>query len=268
MSRVLQNPLASIDQLVCTPSNRDHIPEQLEDDLRNFGAELIQSAGILLKLPQVAMATAQVLFQRFFFMASLSEFNIVEIGLGALFLASKVEESVVRLTHLVTVYDHLIRKAQQTSTMPPLDAFSQRAFDLKTMTINAEMHLLKQLGFNVQVQLPYSLMINYLRILGLEDHESVPGRAWNYVNDSLRTIVHVAYSPQVTAVASIWLSCRDEQIKLPIDPGNEWWLLFDVKEIDIMTVAARIKRLYHQPLNRQRLPLTTEQVRQDCRATR
>jgi hypothetical protein len=50
MSRVLQNPLASIDQLTCTPSRRDHIPEQLEDDLRNFGAELIQCAGILLKL--------------------------------------------------------------------------------------------------------------------------------------------------------------------------------------------------------------------------
>ncbi|ORZ16360.1 cyclin-like protein [Absidia repens] len=282
MSRVLQNPLASIDQLTCSPSKRDHIPEELEDDLRNFGAELIQCAGILLKLPQVAMASAQVLFQRFFFMASFKDFNIVEIGMGALFLAAKVEESAIRMTHLVTVYDHLIRRAQHRSTSPPLDAFSQqnksgthqhshfiplyylyifkRAYEFKAMTIAAEMQLLKQLGFNVQVQLPYSLMINYLRILGLEDHESVPSRAWNYVNDSLRTIVHVAYSPEVTAVTSIWLSCRDEQIKLPIDPGNEWWLLFDVKESDIKTVAEQIKKLYYQPLDRQRLPLTTEQV--------
>ncbi|CAO3586245.1 unnamed protein product [Absidia cylindrospora] len=260
MSRVLQNPLASIDQLTCSPFRRDHIPEELEDDLRNFGAELIQCAGILLKLPQVAMASAQVLFQQFFFMASFKDFNIVEIGMGALFLAAKVEESAIRMTYLVTVYDHLIRRAQHCSTLPPLDAFSQRAYDFKAMTITAEMQLLKQLGFNVQVQLPYSLMINYLRILGLEDHESVPSRAWNYVNDSLRTIVHVAYSPQVTAVTSIWLSCRDEQIKLPIDPGNEWWLLFDVKESDIKTVAERIKKLYYQPLDRQRIPLTTEQV--------
>jgi hypothetical protein len=78
----------------------------------------------------------------------------------------------------------------------------------------------------------------------------------------------VAYPPKVTAVASIWLSCRDEQIKLPIEPGNEWWLLFDVKEIDIMTVAVRIKRLYHQALDRQRIPLTIDQVQQECGATR
>ncbi|CAO3644424.1 unnamed protein product [Cunninghamella echinulata] len=102
MSKVLQNPLASIDQLVNTPSRQDGISKQLEDDLRNLGAELIQSAGILLKLPQVAMGTAQVLFQQFFFMASLKDFDIVcyyiEIGLGALFLATKVEESTVQLT--------------------------------------------------------------------------------------------------------------------------------------------------------------------------
>ncbi|KAI8093431.1 cyclin-L1 [Halteromyces radiatus] len=261
MSRVLENPLASLDQLTCTPSQHDNIPEQLEDDLRNFGAELIQSAGILLKLPQVAMATAQVLFQRFFFMASLKNFDIIEIGMGALFLASKVEESTIRMTHLITVYDHLIRLAQKRSTSSPLDAFSQRAYDLKAKTITAEMYILKQLGFNVQVQLPYSLMINYLRILGLEDHESVPTRAWNYLNDSLRTILHVAYTPQVIAVTSIWLSCRDEHIKLPIDPGHEWWLLFDVKENDIKTAAARIRRLYYQPLDRENLPLTIQQVK-------
>lgn len=50
MSKVLQNPLASIDQLINTPSRKHGISKELEDDLRNLGAELIQSAGILLKL--------------------------------------------------------------------------------------------------------------------------------------------------------------------------------------------------------------------------
>ncbi|KAI9302679.1 cyclin-like protein [Cunninghamella echinulata] len=263
MSKVLQNPLASIDQLVNTPSRQHGISKQLEEDLRNLGAELIQSAGILLKLPQVAMGTAQVLFQRFFFMASLKDFDIVEIGLGALFLATKVEESTVRLTHLITVYDHLIRRTQKQSTMPPLDPFSQRAYDLKSMTITAEMQILKRLGFNVQVQLPYSLMINYLRILGLEDDKTIPTLAWNYLNDSLRTIVHVVYPPQVIAVASIWISCRDQQIKLPTEKGNEWWLLFDVNENDVTTVAVLIKQLYLQPIDRSTLPLTINQL-QDC----
>ncbi|CAO3644420.1 unnamed protein product [Cunninghamella echinulata] len=131
------------------------------------------------------------------------------------------------------------------------------------MTITAEMQILKLLGFNVQVQLPYSLMINYLRILGLEDDKTIPTLAWNYLNDSLRTIVHVVYPPQVIAVASIWISCRDQQIKLPTEKGNEWWLLFDVNESDVTTVAILIKQLYLQPINRSTLPLTINQL-QDC----
>lgn len=92
------------------------------------------------------MATAQVLFQRFYYMASLKEFGILvsflrlyrrnkrdrtdvcfgkEIGMGALFLASKVEESFVRLSFVVDVYDYLLRRAKGEPTHPTLDQFSQ-----------------------------------------------------------------------------------------------------------------------------------------------
>lgn len=50
MSVALNNPLASLEQLETTISRRDGISEELEEDLRNLGAELIESAGILLKL--------------------------------------------------------------------------------------------------------------------------------------------------------------------------------------------------------------------------
>jgi hypothetical protein len=133
--------------------------------------------------PQVAMATAQVLFQRFFYMASMKEFGIVEIGMGALFLASKLEECFIRMTHLTTVYDIVIRRLKGQSTKSPLDGFSQKAYNLKNMAIAAEMQILRKLGFIVHVQLPYNLMVNYLRILGLIDEEKLPRRAWNYLND-------------------------------------------------------------------------------------
>ncbi|KAI8065301.1 cyclin-like protein [Gongronella butleri] len=258
--RVLQNPLATLDQLKHTPSRVSGVPASLERDLRNLGAELIQSAGILLKLPQAAMATAQVLFQRFYFMASLTDFDIVEMGLGALFLAAKLEEKSLRMTHLVTVYDHVIRLTRQQATMPPLDPFAHRTYDLRSMAIGAEMQILKQLGFNVQVRLPYSVMINYLRILDLEENDAVATLAWNYVNDSLRTVAHVAYAPEAIAVAAIWLACRKQGIKLPTDAGNEWWLLFDVDRADFTAVGALIMTLYQQPLDRAQLPLTTSEL--------
>jgi hypothetical protein len=45
--------------------------------------------------------------------------------MGALFLASKLEECFVRMTHLITVYDLLIRNMKGQSIKVPLDAFSQ-----------------------------------------------------------------------------------------------------------------------------------------------
>lgn len=44
------HPLASIDQILETPSRRDGIPEELENDLRVVGCQLIQESGVLLKL--------------------------------------------------------------------------------------------------------------------------------------------------------------------------------------------------------------------------
>lgn len=225
------------------------------------------------------MATAQVLFQRFFYMASLKDFGIVEIGMGSLFLASKLEECFVRMTHLITVYDLLIRRIKGQSIKIPLDAFSQRAYNLKTMAIAAEMQILRKLGFIVHVQLPYNLMINYLRILDLEENEKVTKRAWNYLNDGyvffcmvskevidiflydrLRTNIYVTHEPHTIAVAAIWLACRDEQIKLPCQPGQEWWLLFDADYINFKNAASHIKRLYYRKLDRAKLPLYKEDI--------
>jgi hypothetical protein len=102
--------------------------------------------------------------------------------MAALYLSSKTEESLVRISHLTLVYHHLIQKARHINGTP-LDAFSQQAYDMKNDLVVAEMQILKHLAFDVSVQLPYGLMVNYLRILGLEDHPDVPNKAWGYLND-------------------------------------------------------------------------------------
>jgi hypothetical protein len=50
-----------------TPSQKDGISSQTESTHRIFGCELIQEAGILLKLPQVVVVTGQNILNRFFF---------------------------------------------------------------------------------------------------------------------------------------------------------------------------------------------------------
>ena len=55
------------DKLDVSPSIEEGLKQETETELRNMGGDLIQKAGIYLRLPQVAIASAQVLFQRFFY---------------------------------------------------------------------------------------------------------------------------------------------------------------------------------------------------------
>jgi hypothetical protein len=67
------------EQLSDSPSRADGVDEQAEISLRVYGCELIQEAGILLRLPQVVMATGQVLFHRFYCKNSFKKVDL-EVG--------------------------------------------------------------------------------------------------------------------------------------------------------------------------------------------
>ncbi|KAG0000242.1 hypothetical protein BGZ65_004532 [Modicella reniformis] len=204
----LQNALLTLEQLQRTPSREDGISEEQEDNLRQLGCHLIQTTGILLKLPQVAMAAAQILFQRFFYLASLRKFAV--------------------------------RKFRRRP-LDPLVLFSQEFYSLKDAVVIAEMQILKKLGFNVHVQLPYAIMVNYLKVLELTDHPTIPQRAWGFLNDGV-----------------IWLAAREAEVPLPTSPA--WWEVLDADLEDIENIAGHIKSLYYKKLPIPDLPLTIEEV--------
>ena len=67
----LDNFYVSKEDLADSPSRKDGISVDTERDQRIYGCELIQEAGILLRLPQAVMATGQVLLHRFYCKVSL-----------------------------------------------------------------------------------------------------------------------------------------------------------------------------------------------------
>ncbi|GJJ76759.1 cyclin L [Entomortierella parvispora] len=253
----LQNALLTLEQLQQTPSRADGISEEQEDNLRQLGCHLIQTAGMLMKLPQVAMATAQILFQRFFYQASLQKFAVRDISMGSIFLAAKVEECPCRLSDLINVIDHLCKKFRRKA-LDPLPQFGQEFYDLKNATVIAEMQILKKLAFNVHVQLPYAIMVNYLRVLDLTDHSTIPQRAWSFLNDGLRTSVYICYQPPTIAASVIWLAAREAGVRLPTNPA--WWEVLDSNLEDIENIAGHIKSLYYKTLPIPDLPLRIEEV--------
>ncbi|KAJ3179754.1 Cyclin-L1 [Gaertneriomyces sp. JEL0708] len=259
----LQNSVLSLEQLEHTPSTTDGLPVELERDLRILGCDLIQSAGILLKLPQVAMATAQVLLQRFYFVASMKVVSVRDIAMGAIFLSSKVEECPRRIRDIVNVFVWLL--SQHKGEPPAVENFNAMCNELKEGLINAELHILVKLGFNVHVQHPHGFMINYLQSLGLAGNDKLAQMAWNYMNDGLRTNIYVLYQPSDIACASIFLAARQCGTVLPTQA--EWWTLFDSRLEDLMNIAGTIISLYQFGVKRH-LPVTLEGLRKWLRKPR
>ncbi len=73
----LDNFIIPEDKLFDTPSREDGCPKELEVDLRTAGCDQIQLAGRILKLPQASVSTAQVIFQRFFYVRSFVKFSLM-----------------------------------------------------------------------------------------------------------------------------------------------------------------------------------------------
>ena len=261
----LQNCLLPEDKLVSTPSHLDGLDAETETDLRILGCELIQIAGILLKLPQVAMATGQVIFQRFYYRRSLVRHNMEITAMACVCLALKIEEAPRRIRDVINVFNHIKQVSNQKPITPVI--LDQNYVALKNEVIKSESRVLKELGFCVHVQNPHKIILMYLQVLGYEKNKGLMQQSWNYMNDSLRSDVLLRHHPETVACACIYLAARQLQLPLPSKPA--WFSLFRVQESDIRDVCRRIMRLYVRPrIRAEQLEKKVEELRRQYEESR
>jgi cyclin L len=224
----------SMTSLLPTPSFVDGVSGECETELRIYACELIQQAGFLLQLHQVTTATGQVLLQRFYHNESMKAFDVRFVAMGALFLASKVEENMRSPRQVLSVFYHLLQPG------PPLEVASQLYWDLKEGMFQAEMHILRTLGFHTSARHPHKFLLMYARALSLPPE--VIQVAWNAANDSLKTSVVIRWMqmPWVVASACIYFAARRSQLSLPAD----WHILFDSSLDDMLEIIGELAELY------------------------
>uniref|UniRef100_A0A6I8Q920 Cyclin L1 n=1 Tax=Xenopus tropicalis TaxID=8364 RepID=A0A6I8Q920_XENTR len=203
------------ERLSPTPSMSDGLDLNSETDLRILGCELIQSAGILLRLPQI-------------------------VAMACINLASKIEEAPRRIRDVINVFHHL-RQLRTKRTPVPL-ILDQSYINTKNHVIKAERRILKELGFCVHVKHPHKIIVMYLQVLECERNQTLVQTAWNYMNDCLRTNVFVRFEAETIACACIYLAARALQLPLPNRP--HWFLLFGATEENIQDICITTLRLY------------------------
>ncbi|GLD94446.1 hypothetical protein PINS_up003057 [Pythium insidiosum] len=231
--------------LSLSPSKQDGIPADVERDHRFWGCELIEEAGVLLRLPQVVMVTAQTMLHRFFYRKSLREFDAFRVAFGCVFLAAKVEEQPKRMKDVLSVFYAIYRRRKWGKTalsQQLLDVDGDSYFLWRDWLVIVERQLLIDLGFSLYdiMEHPHKYILYYIKIL--DGSKALAQQAWGYLNDSLRIDLCVRHRAEAIACAAIFLASRTLQVKLPQSPP--WYALFDVDHATLLAVAKAIWALY------------------------
>ena len=158
-----------------------------------------------------------------------------------MYLSTKLEETPRKVRSIIGVLDYLERE-RNGKPFQPIDVSSPNYFDTRQGLLESEARILGKLGFEVHVEHPHGFMINYMQSLELSSHPVFPQKAWNYLNDSYKTISCVLYQPHVIACAIIHLTSRMLNLKLPTSPP--WWIVFDGELEDIEFICELILALY------------------------
>lgn len=136
---------------------------------------------------------------------------------------------------VINVYAYLssIRSQPDSLAAPESYYVSQGTYQIRRdILFKHELIILRHLGFQLHVSLPYTLCINYLQTLEVflapdkSQAAAVARRAFAYLNTALLSpqLLYLTHQPPALAVASIYLAARDEKLKLP---EEEWWEVFD-----------------------------------------
>lgn len=234
------------------PSLQDGVSACEEETQLAYGADLIAEAGLCLRLPQISIATAQVLFQRFYVVASLHAHGHVWMAAAALLVACKIEENHRRIRDIANAVHYCFCARESTGPMDadkrplPLDYFGQSGFEWKRIIISSERHLLKELGFQVFVDHPHKFVLVFANVLKDKDCTStiewseLTQASWNYANDAYRSRLPVLESPEAVACACIALSARRLNIVLPL----KWMQVFGIEQRTCDQLCEALEKVY------------------------
>jgi cyclin T len=146
------------------------------------------------------------LSHRFFAYQSFKQHDRFVMGVAALFLASKVEESYLKYKQLQTMVKAYLIVRRRMNTTPS----ETEIRDIENKILIAERLLLQTLCFDLKIDHPYRSCLQKIRALKsfiAEDSRDMFHQvAVNFVNDSFRTSLCLQFNPNQIALGAVFLA--------------------------------------------------------------
>ncbi|KAL8812224.1 MAG: hypothetical protein Q9223_001548 [Gallowayella weberi] len=213
-------------ELLRTPSILDGLPPEKERENRAKGVNFIFQVGIMLKLPQVTLATASVLLHRFFVRHSMVEaagrpaFHYYSMAATSIFLATKIEEDCRKMKELVVA---CVRVAQK-DPRKVVDEQDKEYWRWKDNILHNEDVLLEALCFDLTLEPPYKILFEYLNYFGESDNRRLRNAAWAFINDSCMTTLCLQFSSRTIAASALYAAAKHCHTDILDDEdGRPWW---------------------------------------------
>ncbi|KAI9840535.1 MAG: Cyclin- protein fam58a [Sclerophora amabilis] len=236
----------SEEELSRTPSGLDGMPLDQERENRGKGVNFITQVGIMLKLPQLTLATASVILHRFFMRHSMVDkggrpgFHYYAVAATSLFLATKVEENCRKMRELVIA---CCRVAQKNSNLV-IDEQSKEYWRWRDTILHNEDILLEAICFDVSLEPPYKTLFSFLDDFGEQNNKKLRNAGWAFLNDSNLTMLCLLFPSRTIAAASLYCAAKQCDVAFPDRKGRAWWEILGVELQEIRRACNYMASVY------------------------
>jgi hypothetical protein len=211
------------------------------DEINTFITKFLVS----IKAQQSVICTAMVFFHKYFLYLKCfqDESDKYLTCFACVFLASKACNVLLPLPDLINVYWNLIPANLKTGKLD-----SRQIFELTESLTLKEFEVLDNLGFDLNVDLPFTY-INQMKQYYLEylKNSKLIIITTNIINDSFILPLCLYYDPLLIALASMYLLSVYFRIDFPdTREGRKWYHLIDSRIAleDIKELSVKIYNIY------------------------
>ena len=212
-------------ELERTPSIVEGLSPEKERENRSKGVNFILQVGIMLKLPQITLATASVFLHRFYMRHSMQTYHYYSMAATCLFLAYKVEECVRKMRELVVACVRVAQKDPHKN----VDEQDKEYWRWRDIILQYEDLLLEAICFDLSLEPPYKTLFDLLVQFGQGDNKKLRNAAWAFVNDSCLTTLCLLFPSRTIAASALYAAAKFCDVSFPDDArGRPWWEVTDV----------------------------------------